>query len=134
LTLDLFPSLLAFKFLSEFFNLFTHALLALLALSLLVHGSALHDSCDDFGGVDVLEFVVSDLAVNVERFGDGVGVVGEGHELGDAMVDSGRGGVGKCEEECFGERERRAKDDGVDVLHVISSLNGVVEISTYFAL
>lgn len=112
--------MLPLKLLSQFLYLLAHTFLALFTLSLFVHGSALHDSRDYFGSIDVLEFVVSDLAVDLEGLGDGVGVVGERHEFGDAVVDGGWGGVWEGEEEGFGEGEGRAEDDGVNVLACIS--------------
>jgi hypothetical protein len=69
--------------------------------------------------------VVSDLAVDIEGLGDGVGVVGEWHEFGDAVVDGGGGGVGEGEKEGFGEGEGRAEDDSVDVLGMLAGDGGV---------
>lgn len=118
LPLNLLPLLLALQLLPEPLDLLAHALLALFALSFLIQRAALHDPGHNLGGVDVLELVVSDLAVDVEGLGDGVGVVSERHELGDTVVDGGGGRVREGEEEGFGEREGRAEDDGVNVLGV----------------
>lgn len=116
LPLDLAPALLALQILPQALGLLGGALLALAALALLEAGAALHDAGDDLGGVDVLELVVCDLAVQVQGLGDGVGVVGQRHELGDAVVDGRGRAVGERQQEGFGEREGRAEDGGVDVL------------------
>lgn len=119
MALNLLPLLLALQLLPEPLDLLAHAFFTLFALSFLIQRAALHDPGHNLGRIDVLELVVSDLAVDVEGLGDGVGVVGEWHELGDAVVDGGGSGVGEGEEEGFGEGEGRAEDDGVDVLGVL---------------
>jgi hypothetical protein len=129
LSLNLLPSLLALKLLSQSLDLFAHTLLALFALPLLIHGPTFHDSGYNLGGVDVLEFVVRNLAVDVEGLGNSVGVVCEGHELGDAVVDSGRGGVGEGEEEGFGKREWGAEHNGMNVLSRVRRHRGECEES-----
>src|SRR5690242_6894083 len=121
LALNLPPPLLALHVLPQLLGLLAHALFALFALALLVQRAALHDAGDNLGGVDVLELVVGDLAVEVEGLCGGVGVVGERHELCGAVVDGDGGAVGEGEQEGFGEREGGAEDGGVDVLGGVSS-------------
>jgi hypothetical protein len=116
LPLNLLSLLVTLKLLSDPLHLFAHALFALLALPLLVQGPALHDARDNLGGVDVLELVICNLTVDVEGLGDGVGIVCQRHEFGDAVVDGCGGGVREGEKESFGKGERRAEDDGVDIL------------------
>jgi hypothetical protein len=116
LPLNLLPPLLLLEILPEPLDLLAHALLALLALSLLIHGAPAHNPRNDFRGIYVLELVVGNFAVDVEGLGHGVGVIGQWHELGNAVVDGGGGRVGKREKEGFGEGEGGAEDDGVDVL------------------
>lgn len=60
--------------------------------------------------------MVSDFRVDVEGLGDGVGVEGEGHEGGFAVVYGEGLGVGERVEEGFAEGEGGAEDGGVDVL------------------
>jgi hypothetical protein len=119
LSFNLLSPLLALKLLPEPLHLFTHAFFALLTLPLLIHGPTLHDSRHNLRSIDVLELVICDLAVDVEGLGNGVGVVGQGHEFGDAVVDGYWGRVGEGEEEGLGEGEGRAKDDGVDILRCV---------------
>jgi len=66
--------------------------------------------------VHILEFVVRDLAVDTHSFGWRVGIIGQGHEGGDAVVDSVGGSIGKGNKEGTGKGEWRAEDNGVNVL------------------
>lgn len=97
LSFDFLPLLFSLQLLPELLNLLSCAFLALLALSLLIHDPALHDPGHNFCSVDVLEFVIGYLAVDVQILGDGVGIVGEWHEGSDAMVHKwervGGGGI-----------------------------------------
>lgn len=119
LALNLLPPLLPLEFLSNLLRVFGDALFTLLALSLFVQCSTLHDSCYDFGGVDVLEAVVGDFAVDVQGLGDGVGIELEGHEGCFAVVDGERFRVGQCMEEGLAEGEGGTEDDGVDELGLL---------------
>jgi hypothetical protein len=119
LPLDLSPPLLPLHLLPDLLRLLRRALLALLALPFLIQRPALHDARHNLRSVHVLELVICDLAVNVERLGDGVGVVGQRHELGDAVVDGDGRAVGEREKEGFGEGEGGAEDGGVDVLDIM---------------
>jgi hypothetical protein len=104
--------------------LLTHALLALLALPLLEHLPALHNPAHNLRRIHVLELVIRNLLVDLQSLGNGVGVVGEGHELCDAVIYGGDGVgggvVGEAEEEGAREGKGRAEDDGVDVLRYVS--------------
>lgn len=86
------------------------------SLARLVHLAALHDAVDDLPRVDVRELVLTDLAVDAERLGGGVGVVGEGHELCRAVVDGVWCAPGKVGKVGLCGGEGGAEDDGVDVL------------------
>ena len=66
--------------------------------------------------VHILEFVVRDLAVDTHGFGWRVGIISQGHERGDAVVDSVGGSIGKGDEEGTGKGEWRAEDNGMNVL------------------
>lgn len=116
LPLDFSPPLLPLHLLADFLCLLSSTLLALLALPLLVQRPALHDARHNFCRIDVLVLVVRNFAVDVERLGDGVWVVGQRHEFCNAMVDGQGGAVGEREQECFGQGEWGAENCGVDVL------------------
>lgn len=78
--------------------------------------------------------MVGDLAVDAEGFGHGVGVVGQRHEFGDAVVDGGGSGVGKSVEEGLGDGEGGAEHYRMDVLRCVS-LQGMSKGSgAYLAL
>lgn len=96
LPLNLFPPLLPLQLLPELLHLLPNAFLALFPLPLLIQGPAFHNPCYNLGSIDILEFVVSDLAINVQSLGDSVGIVCERHEGGYAVVDEGKGGSSGC--------------------------------------
>jgi hypothetical protein len=66
--------------------------------------------------------VVSDFAVDAQRLCDGVGIVGQGHKLCDAVVDGDGSAVGEGQEEGLGEGEGGTEDGGVDALMKLVSV------------
>lgn len=121
LTLNLLPPLLPLHLLPNLLHLLRHSLFALFALSLLIQCPPLHDARNNLGRVYILKLVVFNLAVDVEGLGDGVGVEGEWHKGGFAVVYGDGFRVRKRVEEGFAEGEGGAEDDGVDVLGVFVS-------------